>query len=180
MNKALKAIAKAHSTNLRKSLNLASDLRRLYQNEKQYFALGGSLALKWMNLLNRTIGDVDIMVSDRAESFITFVKAYNELMGNVIIGSGSGSPDANDELDVKEHLTLVVKDRNVCVFVMTHDNFLKYTAVFNNIVVAKPDYIRTAKEVYLKRVKNQDTYDKHYNDIRDINKGIKSVFKQLM
>lgn len=180
MNKERKIIEKAHKANVRKMLNLFADFRRLYQHEKFLFAMGGSLALEWMNLLNRNIGDLDIMVSADAKDFISFIKNYITITGqNTLYGSGSGSPDANDALDVKEHLKLQVQGKNVCIFIMEHKHFLGYTATFKNMRVALPDYILNAKIEYLKRLKNVETRTKHTKDIEFIKKGIKEACKHL-
>jgi len=155
---------------MKKILELYHSIKQIFgkaYNDGKYFAIGGSVVLHMFKLITRPPGDLDMMVSEKAEYF---VKWATELAKIQKIKDGSYYyVDGNAELGILKHLKIRLNDINICIFVATDELFNKETVISNNVRMVTPKFIIKAKEHYIESLpKAHGSYKKHLRDLTNI------------
>ena len=137
MNKISNFLRRAQTKEESKLAVIYDDWHKAFPNQSKYLALSGSVVLRIMNVISRPVGDIDIMVNEKAVDLIltleNMVKMFSDFDNSRDFDT-SGSYDAHKDIDgVLKHIPIVVGTSKICVFVVKDEFFNN-----NTIVVLEP------------------------------------------
>jgi hypothetical protein len=139
------------------------------QENVESMAIAGSSVLKFFDLIDREISDVDILINRDNESLVLFIKRLSKLFP-------VKDKDGYYYYDKKEnHVRFMLHGHKVCVFIISDIEFFndtKYVAGtakrFSTI-----DSITYAKQVYIKNSKlGSKSREKHIKDLKHIERSV--------